>query len=349
MFKARDWKCREVTIFMLRVRIFVLVLALLTGGGGKLPPAAAAGAGSTKIRVGYPSPSASMYPLFVTKAAGLFEKHGLDAELIYIQGVQMVHVHVAGQLDFTGTSGIVSLQSSVGGADLILIANSIETHLLKLIAHPSISGPAALKGKSIGITRFGSLTDLAIRPVLEKWKLEPGRDVTLVQIGRLSDLVPAVLQKKVDAGVFSFPSSLYAEKAGLRPLYDLAESGIEVPTTTVAVSRQYARSNRDVVLRYLRAYLEGTHRLLTDRQMGIQALRRYGGVQDTELLAATYDLFTSKYIKRVPTLTVKAVENALKLVAETNPKAKNRKPEEFMDTSFLDELEKSGFIKKLWQ
>jgi ABC-type nitrate/sulfonate/bicarbonate transport system substrate-binding protein len=157
------------------------------------------------------------------------------------------------------------------------------------------------------------------------------------------------LQKRVDAGVFSFPSSLHAEKAGLKTLYDLAESGIEVPTTTVAVSRQYAKANRDLVLRYLRAYLEGTHRLLTDREMGIKALRRYGGVQDTELLAATYDLFTAKYIKKVPTLTVKSVQNALNLIAETNPKARNRKPEEFMDTSFLEELEKSGFIKKLWQ
>ena len=336
-------------MFTSQMRIFVFVLATLAGLGWRLPSAAAGAAGLTKIRVGYPSPSASMYPLFVTKEAGMFEKHGLDAELIYIQGVQMVHVHVAGQLDFTGTSGIVSLQSSVGGADLILLANSIETHLLKVIAHPSIAGPAGLKGKTIGITRFGSLTDLAVRPVLEKWKLDPAKDVTLVQIGRLSDLLPAVLQKRVDAGVFSFPSSLHAEKAGLKTLYDLAESGIEVPTTTVAVSRQYAKANRDLVLRYLRAYLEGTHRLLTDREMGIKALRRYGGVQDTELLAATYDLFTAKYIKKVPTLTVKAVQNALNLIAETNPKARNRKPEEFMDTSFLEELEKSGFIKKLWQ
>jgi hypothetical protein len=82
--------------------------------------------------------------------------------------------------------------------------------------------------------------------------------------------------------------------------------------------------------------------------MGIKALRRYGGVQDAELLAATYDLFTSKYIKKVPTLSTKAVQNALNLVAESNPKAKNHRPEEFMDTSFLDELDRSGFIKKLW-
>ena len=308
-----------------------------------------AAAALTKIRVGYPSPSASMYPLFATKEAGVFEKHGLDAELIYIQGVQMVQVHVAGGLDFTGTSGIVTLQSSVSGADIVLLSNSIDTHLMKVIVHPSITSPAGLKGKSLAVTRFGSLTDLAVRPVLEQWKLEPNKDVTLVQIGRLSDMVPAVLQKKVDGGVFSFPSSLYAEKAGLKPLYHLADSGIEVPTTTIAVSRSYAKANRDIVLRYVRAYVEGTHRLLTDRELGIRALRRYGGVQDNELLATTYDLFAKKYIKKVPTLTATAVQNALKLLAEGNPKAKNRRPEEFMDTSFMDELEKSGFIKKLWQ
>jgi NitT/TauT family transport system substrate-binding protein len=303
----------------------------------------------TKIRVGYPSPSASMYPLFVTKEAGLFEKHGLDADLVYVQGVQMVQVHTAGQLDFTTTSGIVTLQSSVGGSDLILLANSIETHLMKVMGHPSLSGPADLKGKSIAVTRFGSLTDLALRPVLEKWKLEPKRDVTLVQIGRLADIVPAIQQQRVAAGMLSFPTSFQAEKLGLKTLYDLSESEIEVPTTTVAVSRAYANAHRDRVSRFLRAYLEGTHRLLTDRAMGIRALKKYGGIYDDELLAATYDLFTAKYIKKVPTLTVKAVQNALNLVAESNPKAKNHKPEEFMDTSFLDELEKTGFIKKIWQ
>ncbi len=310
---------------------------------------AQAAAALTKIRVGYPSPSASMYPLFVTKEAGLFEKHGLDAELIYIQGVQMVQVHVAGQLDFTSTSGIVTLQSAVGGADIILLANSIDSHLMKVMAHPTVTTPAALKGKSIGVTRFGSLTDLALRPVLEQWKLDPNKDVTLVQIGRLPDLMNAVVQKRIEAAMLSFPTSLYAEKVGLKTLYDLAESGIEVPTTTVAVSREYTKAHRDVVERYMRAYVEGTHRLFTDRGLAIRALKRYGGVQDSELLATTYDLFASKYIKKVPVLTVKAVQNALKIVAETNPKAKNRKPEEFMDTSFLEELEKTGFIKRLWQ
>ena len=326
---------------------FLLVMLLLVAC--VRPGLAGAAAALTKIRVGYPSPSASMYPLFVTKEAGLFEKNGLDAELIYVQGVQMVQIHVAGQLDFTSTSGIVTLQSSVSGADLILLANSIDSHLMKLIGHPSISGPADLKGKSIGVTRFGSLTDLALRPILEQWKLEANRDVSLVQIGRLSDLVPAIQQKRIAAGMLSFPTSFYAEKLGLKTLYDLAESGIEVPTTTVAVSRAWANSHREVVLRYMKAYLEGTHRLLTDREMGIRALRKYGGIQDPELLNATYDLFTTRYIKKVPTLTTKAVQNALKLVAESNPRAKSHKPEEFMDLSYMEELEKTGFIKKLWQ
>lgn len=330
-------------------KFLLLILAFAVSFVATDREAPAGAAPMTKIKVGYPSPSASMYPLFVTKEAGLFEKHGLDADLIYVQGVQMVQVHTAGQLDFTTTSGIVTLQSSVSGSDLILLANSIERHLMKVMGHSSLAGPADLKGKSIAVTRFGSLTDLALRPVLEKWKLDPNRDVSLVQIGRLSDIVPAIQQKRVAAGMLSFPTSFHAEKLGLKTLYDLSESDVEVPTTTVAVSRAYANKHRDIVLRFLRAYLEGSHRLLTDRDMGIKALRRYGGVQDPELLAATYNLFTSKYIKKVPVLSVRAVQNALNLVAESNPKAKNHKPEEFMDTSYLDELEKSGFIKKLWQ
>ena len=165
---------------MLTPRSFFWFLALLVSIAVDPPCADTASASLTKIRVGYPSPSASMYPLFVTKEAGIFEKYGFDAELIYVQGVQMVHVHTAGQLDFTSTSGIVTLQSSVNGSDLILLANSIESHLMKVIVHPSISGPADLKGKSIGVTRFGSLTDLALRPILEQWKLEPNKDVKIL-------------------------------------------------------------------------------------------------------------------------------------------------------------------------
>ncbi len=302
----------------------------------------------TRIRVGYPSPSANFYPLFATKEAGLFEKYGFDAEMIYVQGVQLIQVHVAGQLDFTTVSGLVFLQASVEGSDLILVASSNDTQPMKLMVHSSIAGPADLRGKTIAVTRFGSLTDLLVRPVLKNWGMEPQKDVKLLQIGRLPDIATAIVQRKVEAGVISFPTSLQAEKMGIKTLLDFADSGLDIPSTTVVVSRRYSKTHREEVLRFLKAYIEGTRRLLTDRELGIKALRKYGGVDDRELLATTYDLFTSRYIKRVPRINPKAVETALNLIAEGIPKAKGRKAEEFMDTSFLDELEKTGFIKSVW-
>jgi NitT/TauT family transport system substrate-binding protein len=301
-----------------------------------------------KIRVGYPSHSASMYPIYVTREAQLFEKYGLDGELIYVQGVQMVQVHVAGQLDVTTTSGLVTLQSSVSGADLILLANSIDMHLMKLTAHPGIHGPADLKGKSIAVTRFGSLTDLLVRPLLASWGLDPKKDVTLLQIGSQRDIATAISLKRVDAGVLSFPTSYYAERTGLKTLYDFAESGGEIPTTTVAISREYGKKNRDTVLRFLRAYLEGHKKLLTDRALGIRALRKYGGITDEETLAYTYDLFSTKIIRKIPTISTKSVDNALKLLGENMPKARERKASEFIDASYMEELERTGFIKSLW-
>jgi NitT/TauT family transport system substrate-binding protein len=301
-----------------------------------------------KLRVGYPSHSASMYPIYVTKEAKLFEKYGLDGELIYVQGVQMVQVHVAGQLDVTTTSGLVTLQSSVSGADLILLANSIDMHLMKLTAHPGIGGPADLKGKSIAVTRFGSLTDLLVRPLLVNWGLDPKKDVTLLQIGSQRDIATAISLKKVDAGVLSFPTSYYAERTGLKTLYDFAESGGEIPTTTVAISREYGKKNRDSVLRFLRAYLEGHKILLTDRTLSIRALRKYGGIADEETLAYTYDLFSTKIVRKIPTISTKSVDNALKLLGENMPKARERKASEFIDTSYMEELERTGFIKSLW-
>lgn len=302
----------------------------------------------THIRVGYPSPSASFYPLFATKEAGLFEKYGFETEMVYVQGVQLIQVHVAGQLDLSSISSVVYLQASVEGADLIQVASSIDNQLMKLMVHPSISSPAELKGKTLAVTRFGSLTDLLVRPALKNWGLEPQKDVKLIQIGRMPDIATAISQKFVDGGVISFPTSVQAEKMGIKTLLDFANSGFDIPATTVVVSRRYSKANRDVVLRFLKAYIEGTRRLFADRDLGIRALRKYGGMSDRELLATTYDLFTTRYIKKVPKINIKGIENSLSLIAENNPKAKGRKAEEFMDASFMDELEKSGFIKSVW-
>lgn len=311
-------------------------------------PADVEGAGPTRIRVGYPSPSANFYPLFAAKEGRLLEKYGFETEMVYVQGVQLIQVHVSGQLDFSTISALVYLQASVEGADLIQVASSIDNQLMKLMVHPSISKPADLKGKTIAVTRFGSLTDLLVRPALKNWGLEPMKDVNLIQIGRMPDMAVAVSQKRVEGGVISFPTSLNAEKMGVKTLLDFAESGFEIPATTVVVSRKYAQTHRETVLRFLKAYIEGTRRLLTDRELGIAALRKYGGVSDRELLAYTYDLFTTRYIKKIPKVNPKGVLNALSLLAENNPKAKGRRAEEFMDTSYMEELEKSGFIKSVW-
>ena len=168
--------------------------------------AAAAGECATlsRLRVGYPSPSASFFPLFATKEAGLLEKYGFDTEMVYVQGVQLVQVHVAGQLDFSTISSVVYLQASVEGADLIQVASSIDNQLMKLMVHPSIAKPEDLRGKTLAVTRFGSLTDLLIRPVLKNWGLEPQNDVKLIQIGRMPDIATAIAQKSVDGGVISF-------------------------------------------------------------------------------------------------------------------------------------------------
>jgi ABC-type nitrate/sulfonate/bicarbonate transport system substrate-binding protein len=302
-----------------------------------------------RVRIGYPSPSANFYPLFATKEANLFEKYGFEPEMIYVQGVQLIAVQVAGQLDFSSVSGLVFLQASIEGSDLMMLASSNDSQPMKLMVHSGVSGPNDLKGRTIAVTRFGSLTDLLLRPMLKNWGLDPQKDVKLLQIGRLPDMVLAIAQKKVDGGVISFPNSLQGEKMGLKTLVDFADSGLDIPSTTVVASRKYANAHRDTVLRFLKAYIEGTRRLLTDKELGIRALRKYGGVNDRELLMTTYDLFTSRYTKKVPKINPKTVETALSLLAEVTPKAKGRKAEEFIDTSFMDELEATGFINSVWK
>ena len=303
------------------------------------------GAELTRIRIGYPSPSASFSPLFAAKEAGLFEKHGLASELLYLQGVQITQVHVAKYVDFTVTGAPLPLRAAVEGADLILAASSIDKFIYKLIVEPGITNPAALRGKTIGITTFGSLPDVAIRLVLKQWGMNADKDVKLVQVGRMTDMVVALSGKKIDAGVISDPTSFQAEKLGMRRLLDMADVDVEFANVAVAVSRAYTKSHRDVVLKFLKAYVEGTRRFMADKEFGIKALRKYTGSQDQEILGKTYDLFALKYIKKNPALSLKGVETTLAMIADRNPKAKGRRAEEFVDTSLMDELEKTGFMR----
>ncbi len=303
------------------------------------------GAELTRIRIGYPSPSASLSPLFVAKEAGLFEKYGLTSELLYLQGVQITQVHVAHQIEFTITGSPLPLQAAVEGADLALIASSIDRFIYKLIVVPSITSIAALKGKTIGITRFGSLPDVAIRLLLKKSGLNADTDVSLVQVGRMTDMVVGLSGKKIDVGVISDPTSFQAEKMGMRRLLDMADVDVEFANVAAVVSREYAKSHREIVLRFLRAYIDGTRRFLGDRELGIRALKKYTGIDDADILTKTYELFATKYLKSNPTLSPRSVETALAMIADRNPKAKNRKADEFVDLSFMDELKNTGFLK----
>ncbi len=327
---------------ILLCEVVVLAASLLFGR------AVTEGATLTRIRIGYPSPSASFSPVFVAKEAGIFEKYGLAPELLYLQGIQITQVHVAGQVDFTVTGAPLPLQAAVEGADLALIASSVDSFIYKLIVDPAISKPEGLRGKTIGITRFGSLPDVAIRLVLNKWGMDANKDVKLLQVGRMTDMVVALSAKRIDAGVISDPTSFEAEKMGMRRLLDMGDIGIEFSNVAAVVSRAYGKSHRDIVIRFLKAYVDGTRRFLTDRETGVRALRKYTGSDDQEILGKTYDLFATKYIKRVPKLSLKGVQSALSMIAERNPKAKNRRADEFVDTTFMDELEKTGFIKSIW-
>ena len=238
-----------------------------------LAESASEGATLSRLRVGYPSPSASFFPLFATKEAGLLEKYGFETEMVYVQGVQLVQVHVAGQLDFSTISSVVYLQASVEGADLIQVASSIDNQLMKLMVHPSIAKPEDLRGKTLAVTRFGSLTDLLIRPVLKNWGLEPQKDVKLIQIGRMPD------SDGDRSEIRRWRCYLFSD---IRPSgkneyqNDAGFCGIRFRFAGNHGGREPALQQKQphIVLRFLKAYIEGTRRLFADRELGIRALRQ---------------------------------------------------------------------------
>ena len=135
----------------------------------------------------------------------------------------------------------------------------------------------------------------------------------------------------------------------MKRLLDMADEDVEFANVAVAVSRAYIKSQRDVALRFMKAYIEGTRRFMTDKDFAVRTLSKYTGSRDQEILGKTYELFATKYIKRDPVLSARGVEATLAMIADRSPKAKGRKAEEFMDTSLMAELEKGGFLKQIWK
>jgi NitT/TauT family transport system substrate-binding protein len=303
----------------------------------------------TKLKVAYPTVVGAMSVLWETKEARLFDKQGLDVELIYIAGSSMVvQSMLAKEIPVSEIAIPAVVQANLAGADMVMLAGPNHKPGQKIMVKPEIKAVEALKGKKIGISRFGTSDDFLLRYALNQWNLRADRDVALIQLGGSPEILAGLSSGTVDAGLLSSPLHLRAVKLGFSLLADLSNSGIDYQGAGVVTTRSFVRENPDVVRRYIRAYVEGLHRLKTDKSFSLKVLAKYTRIAEPEALEETYQHYAIKVMPRVPYPTTKGIQTVLDEIGTRNAKTKTLTPSSLIDVSFLTELEQSGFIKSLY-
>ena len=305
-----------------------------------------------KVHVGYSAISADQLPAWVAKDAGIFARNGLDVQLIFFTGgATAILALVSGDVPVTQVSGPGLVASGLAGSEAVYIAGGVTSLNYVLLGKQGVTSAEQLKGGSVAISRFGSATDSIARFALRKIGLTPGKDVTIVQVGSGPDRLNAVLTGKVTASVINPPASFLGEKKGLAVLADVAKMGLIFQHTAPATTRKFIRENQDTVRRYVKSHMEAVHRIWTDTETTVKILGKYmGGGMDRELLERSrVDNLTDALLSRRQHPTIEGLQTVLDDLAERDPRAKAAKPEQFIDITFLKELEQSGYIDSLYK
>jgi ABC-type nitrate/sulfonate/bicarbonate transport system substrate-binding protein/LysM repeat protein len=303
-----------------------------------------------KINVAYSSISGNVSPLWVTQDKGFFRKYGLEVQAILIEsGTTTAQALVAGDISFASVAGPAAIQSNLRGADVVMIAGIINTLVFQLYTERGITRPDQFKGKSVGVTRYGSATDFAMRYALEKYGLDPNKEVAILQLGNQPAQLAALEAGKVQGAMLSAPTSLRAKKMGFPMLADLQMLGLEYQHTSIATSRALIKSKPDMVRDFMRAYIEGIQYAKTHRKETMDILAKYLRTDDKDIIDDTYDSIIQTLVPEKPYPTLKGVQIILRELGLKDPAARSARPEQFVDTSIVKELETSGFIDKVYK
>ncbi|HXG52514.1 MAG TPA: ABC transporter substrate-binding protein [candidate division Zixibacteria bacterium] len=302
-----------------------------------------------RLKVAYPTTVGSMAVVWVAKEARLFEKHGLDVELIYVAGSsKVVQAMLAREVPIAEIAIPAVIQSNLAGADLVMLAGPNHKPGQKIMVKPEIRRPEDLKGRRIGVTRFGTSDDFLLRYILGRWGLQPDREVALIQMGGSQETLAGLGSRAIDGGMLSSPLHLRAAKLGFSMLADLSAIGVDYQGAGVVTTRGYARENPNVLRRYLRAYVEALHRFKTDKEFSVKVIGKYSRITEPDALEETYRHYAVKVMPRVPYPTLPGIQLVLDEIASRNPKAKAVTPASLIDVSYLQELEQGGFVKSLY-
>ncbi|MBI4524335.1 MAG: ABC transporter substrate-binding protein [Deltaproteobacteria bacterium] len=303
-----------------------------------------------KLRIGYSTFAAADSGLWVAKDLGTFEKNGLDVELIFIRSSSIgVPALVSGSTPITIMGGTAAIRSNLAGSDLVLLGSFKKLPSLAfLVANKKIARIEDLKGKTVGVGRFGGATDYVTRLALKKLGIDPEREVKIRQIGNTPERTVALQTGAIDATVLSPENKFAAERFGINVLLDLRKLGVEILNTDIISTRGFIQKNEETIHRFMRAMVEGIHLFKTNKKKSILVMSQYMRTGDSKILEVGYD-YEAEVYERAPYPSIAGIQLALEEIAQENPAARKADVRRFFDARWVQELDKSGFIDALYR
>jgi ABC-type nitrate/sulfonate/bicarbonate transport system substrate-binding protein len=304
---------------------------------------------SQPIVVGYASLAGTETALWVGKDTGLFDKYGLDVTLKRLGGSSLVvQAMMAKEMAVSQIGGTAVIDARLAGADLVYLASVIDTMVSSIHSVPAVKRIEDLKGKKIGVTRFGSITDSFARYALKTKGLIADKDVGVVQTNDLPNTIASLKIGAIDAGVVVAPFTLEARKMGFPELVDMTKIGGPFPFNGVVVTREFLKKDIETVRRFMKGYVEAIAFSLKHHDQTLKIIGQYTRTTDPEILEETYRVNVANAFRKAPYPSAEGFKTILDFVADTrDPKAKSIDPKSVMDATIVKELDDSGFIKSL--
>jgi NitT/TauT family transport system substrate-binding protein len=311
--------------------------------------AALAAEAQTNFTMAYVSDSpSSSVPFWVAKEAGLFKKHGLGIDLLFINGsTRAVQSLIAGDLNFSGAVGTSAMNGAMAGGDIVIVNGPVNTLPYYLIGKPEIKSTEDLKGRSAAVHIPGTSADFALRLALKKVGT-PYEGIKAVMVGGAPARIAAVMSGQVDFTVVTEPGKIKGEKAGLKVVMNMAKLDVPFQFTCTVTTGRAIRENPEAVMSLVKAMAEAVHYYKNNKEPVIKIMQKYTRGQSRGVLEGTYAAYDEIFVEDTRP-TIEGLKNTLEIQASWDPKAAKAKVEDFANLRFVNELRDSGFIKRLYR
>jgi ABC-type nitrate/sulfonate/bicarbonate transport system substrate-binding protein len=303
------------------------------------------GIAADKIRVAYSAISPTQGVLWVADVGGLLSKNGFSTEIVYTRAA--IETLIAGEVEFGQMTGSLMFSARLQGADPVMLAGVQDILNDRLVVRPNINSVEDLKGKRVGVFRFGSASHLRLLNVLPRYGLGE-RDVTFLQVGDTPERLIALHGGSIDATLLSPPDHFEALRGGVKIILNLRDLNVPYQGTGLVTTQRLLARNRDVARRFLKAFVEAVHLVRTNPTVSKRALAKYRKTKDEKQLEDAYQTLR-EIVKPKPYPSVEGFRTIIKDAIDRIPAAKYANPKDFIDTSLLDELDRSGYIDGLYR